>query len=150
LAAAAGTVVFDQIDMLDLWQLEVVYSLLEETSLECHFITGRPDIARACEDVVFLLPQGPSAPVPWPEIERLAGPEELWIDADDQSNVRALAQAFTLEIREVDGGWYVRADDGQELAARLLTHGYGRVRSLLIRKRNDADLLRLAWDRLAG
>lgn len=149
LAAFEGTLVFEGVDDLDLWQVETLVRILNEQCLESHLITARPDIARACEDVVFVLDTRYSEPVGWPELEQLAGPEELWIEADDASNVRALAQPFAMEIREVEGGWYVRADDGQELAARLLTHGYGQVRSLLVRKRSDADLLKQAWERLA-
>lgn len=150
LVAREGAIVFDRVDELDLWQIETLFRILEDSESSTHFITGRPEIARKCDSVAFILPSGNSEPIAWPELERMAGPEELWIDADDASNVRALVQPFAVEIREVEGGWYVRADDGQELAARLLTHGYGQVRSLLVRKKNDADLLRLAWERLAN
>jgi hypothetical protein len=140
-------VVLEHVDELDLWQLEALKKLTDERN--CLVVTRRADIVADCQLVHFVLAKDRVRALNWDEIELLAGPEELWIEAHDGSSVRAIVDPFAIEVREVADGWYVRAADGQALAARLITHGYGAVEAVVIRKKRDAEILRLAFDRLA-
>lgn len=67
---------------------------------------------------------------------------ELQVTSRDGSAVASIADAFRVTAEEIDGGWRLRAADGQALAARLLTQGYGGVDGVVIRGPDIADVLR--------
>lgn len=68
-------------------------------------------------------------------------PNVVEVETDDPTTCRALCEPLALQVEEIDGGLRIMAADGQALAARLLTHGYGAVRAVLARTASLGDVL---------
>jgi ABC-type multidrug transport system ATPase subunit len=65
--------------------------------------------------------------------DRFGDAHELIVETEDRPAVRALVDPFEVTILETPGGLLLRAREGQDLAARLLSQGYGVVRTVLHR-----------------
>lgn len=66
------------------------------------------------------------------EILKKISPSRLLVEVDDASTVLSICEPFEVEIEELEKGWLISARDGQSLAAKLLTQGYGTVRVVKI------------------
>jgi hypothetical protein len=61
--------------------------------------------------------------------------------------VRQLAEPFVVEVSETPQGLTLRTAEGQALAAKLLTEGYGVVKSIHTRPKTLAETLQELEDR---
>lgn len=104
-------------------------------------VTARPDIAErlghlAVMDARTMVLQG--------SINHLIDAhvtDQVIVSTENPSAVSGIANPFEVEAQEVEGGMLFRAKAGQELAARMLTEGYGNVRAVVHVRATLEDLL---------
>ncbi len=132
------------LDALDPWVLPGTLARLSQrcgkgSSLVA--ITSRPDIAEALGHLAIMENRSIKVCGPIPDLLGAHLPDQLMVSCDDPSAINGITDSFEVEARAVDGGMVYRAKAGQELAARMLTEGYGRVRAVVHVRHTVQDLL---------
>lgn len=104
--------------------------------------THRPDVAETLGNMIALGSGGKVFVGTCSELRAQAAPNKLIVTTEDGSTVRAIAEPFAIDVQETEQGLEITCPDGQELAARLLTQGYGSVRMVTIRRPSIQDALK--------
>ncbi len=137
LALETGTVIIDgHLDLLDPWTLEEVLDHLRRDRRAGKAIlvsTNRSDIAERSDEVIVLRDEQAVFAGSIADLIARVGPTELEVECADPSAVQAMVEPFVVSARIEAGALHLSAHKGQALAARLLTHGYGRVVSVTIK-----------------
>lgn len=138
LLSNAGLVLIDgQLDVLDPWVLE---STMEALRLEADrgtafmIATNQPELAERLGNLIVWRDSEARFAGTSRELVRNAKPVELLVETSDVTTVRTMVEPFCIEVRPTTGGLIITAPDGQALAARLLTHGYGSVKAVVVRE----------------
>ena len=123
------------LDRIDPWLLALVIGRLQErcrlgSALIC--ATARPDIAENFSHLALLEKGSPAYSGTIADFIATAAPTELVVKTQDHQCVASIAKPFRVEAESTEVGVRLRAAEGQELAARLLVEGYGRVESVLV------------------
>jgi len=133
-----------QLERLDPWTLEAVWSLLE-SRMSCGDVvlvaTNRLELVEKFGYVVALNGgqvryAGPVRDLPGSESETLV------VETESQLAVRAIAGPFEVAVAENADGLRMQPGKGQEAAARLLAEGYGDVRAVVTRRVGEAERVR--------
>jgi ABC-type multidrug transport system ATPase subunit len=133
------------LDTLDPWARETAIALLQDQRRDgCAFVvsTNLTTVATSLGNLIVYSGSSPVYAGPVADLIRSTLPSELVIETDDPSTVATMVEPFALSVRQTEHGLIVQADKGQEIAARLLTLGYGKVRSVLLREPTLAEALR--------
>ncbi|MBS1709436.1 MAG: ATP-binding cassette domain-containing protein [Armatimonadetes bacterium] len=144
LAPADLAVIDGQLDLLDPWTLDRVLASVEELSGQGRsFVVvtnnlwlaerlGSLVVLRGCE-AVYAGSVG--------DLVRRGRPSEVTVTTSDPSTAQSMADPFMLSIQKTADGLHLTAHDGQALAARLLTEGYGSVKAVVVKEPAFADVL---------
>ena len=135
------------LDLLDPWQLEstleAMFQLADEGSAFM-VATNRPDLAERFGKLIVFRDGEPIYAGSVQDLIDSQEPTEIVIETDDLSTVRSMVEPFALGVRASGNKLIVTAEKGQELAARLITHGYGNIETVVIKSPSLEDaLLRL-------
>ncbi|MCB0825850.1 MAG: ATP-binding cassette domain-containing protein [Armatimonadetes bacterium] len=125
------------LDMLDPWLLEEVSELIEaERQAGRAFLisTNRPDIAERLGSIIVLRGSQALFAGTCRELIESVQASEITVELDDETTVATMVEPFTVSVKTSPGRLDITAHDGQALAAKLLTHGYGRVKSVVLRE----------------
>lgn len=134
-----------QLDVLDPWTLGSVREALErrlEAGACLVFSTQRPDLAEQCDVVLVLRGERVRFAGPVEELLRQGPPHVFTVTTENQSGVRALVDPFALRVDVTPAGLRIEAQEGQELAARLMLEGYGDVKTVVHRPPTLDEALR--------
>ncbi len=134
------------LDVIDPWTLEGIFEMLDDPagkSVALIVATCQPSLARRLGALVILRNRNARFVGTVEELIESVRPAELVVETDDKSAVRAMAEPYTVSVKSTEGGLVMTSHEGQALAARLLTHGYGRVRSIILREPTLEEALRL-------
>lgn len=126
-----------QLDRLDPWTLGPVLDLLERVASSGRAVlaaTHRADVATRLGSLLVLRDGTPSYVGSVRELLRRCRPAELDVETDDPSTAGAMAEPFAIAVHAGPDGLKVEAEDGQAVAAKLLTLGYGAVRAVVVRE----------------
>lgn len=144
LSGKAQVLVFDgQLDALDPWALPGTLALLRKRMARgagVVIVTARPDVAQECDDILVLRNGEIRYAGPREDLLRRE-PVEIVVETPRAEAVEALVSPFIISARKTEDGLVIRADAGQDLAARLLLEGYGSVRATTVRYPNLMDVL---------
>lgn len=132
------------LDRLDPWLLGQVIGRLQErcrqgSALIC--ATARPDIAENFSHLALIDKGSPVFAGTIAEFISSSAPAELVVETRDHQCVASIAKPFRVQAESTESGVRLRAAEGQELAARLLVEGYGRVESVLVSERTLGQAL---------
>ena len=125
------------LDLLDPWALNGVFEELFHLAEEgTAFIiaTNRPELAERLGNIIVLQEGQTKYAGTVDELVRSVEPTEIIVEADDLSTVRSMVEPFVTGVRISGRRLVMKAEDGQEVAARLLTQGYGVVHSVVIKE----------------
>ena len=125
------------LDLLDPWALDGAYEEMFQLAEEgTAFIvaTNRPEVAERLGNVIVLNEGQTKYAGPVDMLVRSVEPTELIVEADDLSTVTTMVEPFVTGIRVSGRRLVLQTEDGQEVAARLLTQGYGVVRSVVVKE----------------
>lgn len=146
LSAATGILILDgDLDLLDLWLLEGVRIALARLLARggaCVLATNRPDLLTDADILVVLKDSVPVFAGPLEDLWRRAGKNTLEVATRNQPGARALVEPFSVRVTETPDGLKLEAEEGQEIAARLLRDGYGDVRYVITRRPSLAEAIR--------
>ncbi|HWD37856.1 MAG TPA: ATP-binding cassette domain-containing protein [Fimbriimonas sp.] len=133
-----------QLDRLDPWTLSSVLAYvrrLKSRGAALVVATNRADLAHIF-DALIVLDDNELRFAGSPEdLMRNAKSHELVVTAKDQPGVLALVAPFSVSVSEQADGIHLVADEGQEVAARLLAEGYGNVKFVIHRPPSLEDAL---------
>ncbi len=132
------------LDVLDPWVLEsVLEAMFVIASRGAAFLiaTNQPSLAQRLGSLIVWRDSEARFAGSARDLIRAARPVELLIETSDASTVATMVEPFAIEVRPTEGGLIVTAPDGQALAARLLTLGYGSVRAVVVREISFAEAL---------
>lgn len=124
-------------DYMDPWMLDDTLDLVEQQAQEGKaflVVTSRPDIADRLGNIIVFKDSVPRFAGTCRELIEHTSPAEVHVEAEDESTVRTMVEPFTVSIKSAKGSLLLTAHNGQELAARLLTHGYGNVKSVILKE----------------
>lgn len=132
------------LDELDPWTIASVSELIgirvaAGASSICS--TMRPDIAERQENLLLLRKGSIVFAGPVQDFVRRSSPSQLVVEANDPSTVKSLVEAFDVEVVQSGDRFEISTPNGQEVAAKLLTHGYGSVRIIHMKQPTLADAL---------
>ena len=138
LLSDADVVLIDgHLDLIDPWALdgafEEMFRLAEEKTAFL-VATNRPELAERLGNIIVLVEGQPRYAGPVDKLVRSVEPTEIVVEADDLSTVTTMVEPFVTSARVSGRRLVLQAEDGQELAARLLTNGYGVVRSVVVKE----------------
>lgn len=122
------------LDRLDPWAHAAAWEALRLArgrGAAALLVTNRPETAALCDTVVVLRGRTVRFAGTVEALRRLGPPHRLTVTTERQIGVRALVSPFEVRIEETPEGLRMEAREGQELAARLLSEGYGDVRFLV-------------------
>ncbi len=126
-----------ELDLLDPWSMEsarkLVQSNLEKGGSLIH-VTNRVSLAADATTLVVLSNGEPRFAGTPKELIRRYGPVELVVEGDDLSTVKAIAAPFCVTAKLEAGRLILASEQGQALAAKLLTQGYGLVKTVAVRE----------------
>lgn len=125
------------LDYLDPWLLEDLLELLDQQVQEGRaalVATSRPDIAEALGNLIVLKSKTPRFAGTCRELIEQSRPAELFVEVDDESTVRTMVEPFTVSIKSRPDGLELTSHAAQDLAARLLTQGYGQIRTIILKE----------------
>lgn len=103
--------------------------------------TSSPHIVEALGRVVVLRQRGAVFAGSVQELVQRGRPSQVTVESGDPGAVAAMANPFALSVEVEAGVMKITTHDGQALAARLLTEGYGSVRSVVVRQPDVAQAL---------
>lgn len=132
------------LDALDPWIRESAIEFLEDrarTGAALVISTNHAAVAERLGSVIVLKEQQARFAGTIRELKAAARPAELEIETDDETTVAAMADPFVLQVRSSEQGLVLSAPDGQTLAAKLLTEGYGRVKCVVLREPSTDEAL---------
>lgn len=142
---SSEVVVIDgHLDVLDPWILERVFGLIEAESAGGRAFlisTHRPDVAERLGGLIVMRGQEARFAGTVRGLVAQVRPAELTVELEDESSVRTMVEPFTVGVKASPGRLELTSHAGQALAARLLTHGYGSVRSVVVREATLAEAL---------
>lgn len=124
------------LDHLDPWALRSVMELITTrlaNGCTAAVITNRPDIVQQC-DLVVVVNNGEVRHAGRVQDLTKKAPHEMEVVSERQQGVRALVAPFTVDVQQKSGSTILRAQDGQQLAAKLLVEGYGDVKYIVHRQ----------------
>lgn len=133
-----------QLDTLDPWVRATVLSLIEEQRAQgCVFIvsTNLTTVTQRLGNLIIFSGPSPVYAGTVSELLRTIRPAELIIETSDPSTVATMVEPFALSVKPIEQGLLVQADKGQELAAKLLTQGYGHIRTVIVKEPSLSDAL---------
>lgn len=138
LLSDADLVLIDgHLDLLDPWALdgafEEMFRLAEERTAFL-VATNRPELAERLGNIIVLIEGQVRYAGPVDSLVRSIEPTEIVVEADDLSTVTTMVEPFVTGVRVSGRRLVLQAEDGQEVAARLLTNGYGLVRSVVVKE----------------
>lgn len=131
-------------DSLSPWRFAGLFVLLDEVLEAGHAViasTARAETAARLGQIVVLKGADPVFAGPVGELLAQARPSEVIVETDEPAAVAAMAAPFTMRVTVLPGELHIQAADGQALAARLLTSGYGHIRSVVVRAPTLDDAL---------
>lgn len=141
-----GLAVIDgTIDQLDPWTREETMDLVDELRRAGgSFLVGTnlTTIAQRLGSVIVFNGMSPVYAGTVASLLKSLLPDEIIVETQDGSTVAAMVEPFSLQVKQSDGFVTIVSDKGQELAAKLLTEGYGQVRGIAIKEPSLADALR--------
>lgn len=103
--------------------------------------TNRPELAPHFDHLVVLNKSQIRFVGTLEEMMREHGECEIEVETQNQPGVRALVDSFEISIRKTDSGLVMRAAEGQQIAAKLLTEGYGDVKMVIVREPSIQDVV---------
>jgi ABC-type multidrug transport system ATPase subunit len=133
-----------QLDRLDPWTLRSALHGLHKRMTHGSALlvaTNRPDLASHFDHLVVLAQSQVRFVGTVEELMREHSAAEIVVETKNQPGVRALVDSFEVSIRETADGLVIRTAEAQEIAARLLTEGYGDVRMVVVREPSVQDVL---------
>jgi ABC-2 type transport system ATP-binding protein len=138
LLSDADLVLIDgHLDLLDPWALdgafEELFRLAEEKTAFL-IATNRPELAERIGNIIVLVEGQMKYAGTVDKLVRSIEPTEIVVEADDLSTVTTMVEPFVTAVRVSGRRLVLQADEGQEVAARLLTNGYGLVRSVIVKE----------------
>lgn len=138
LLSDADLVLIDgHLDLLDPWALdgafEEMFRLAEEKTAFL-VATNRPELAERLGNLIVLAEGQVKYAGTVEQLVRSIEPTEIVVEADDLSTVTTMVEPFVTGVRVSGRRLVLQAEDGQEVAARLLTNGYGVVRSVVVKE----------------
>ncbi len=132
LVSNANVVCLDfALDRLDPLRLKTVLDALRETPRTLVIATRRLDIVEQMDQVLILHEKGLAFHGTLDELRRSVMPVRYEVITTDRSTASAVAKRFKVSILETEHGFSYSAEQGQEIAAKLLTHGYGAVETVI-------------------
>lgn len=141
---ASWALVDGEMDRLDPWIRESALGLVEgQMKRGKAFVIGT-HLSTVVDRLGQIIVAGPtSALFAGPVGEFIASyePQSLVVETDDPTSVRTMVEPFSLAIKATKTGLLIQAHKGQELAAKLLTEGYGSVRSVIVKEPSLLDAL---------
>lgn len=132
------------LDILDPWILESAMELIQtRASNGASFLiaTNHASIAERLGNLIVWRNSEARFAGAASELIKNSQPVELLIESDDPSTTETMVAPFAMEVRKAVGGLVVTAPDGQALAAKLLTQGYGSVKAVVIREISLAEAI---------
>lgn len=145
LSRAEIAIIDGHLDFIDPWILEDLLDLIDQHAQAGRaflIATARPDIAEVLGSIIVLRSGIPRFAGTCQELIEQVSPAELTVELSDASTVQSMVEPLTVSIKSAPGRLELTSHRGQELAARLLTEGYGNVRSVLIRQPTLAQALK--------
>jgi ABC-2 type transport system ATP-binding protein len=138
LLSDADLVLIDgHLDLLDPWALdgafEELFRLAEEKTAFL-IATNRPELAERIGNIIVLVEGQMKYAGTVDKLVRSIEPTEIVVEADDLSTVTTMVEPFVTGVRVSGRRLVLQAEEGQEVAARLLTNGYGLVRSVIVKE----------------
>jgi ABC-type multidrug transport system ATPase subunit len=124
------------LDLLDPWALRSTLDFIRRRRAEgisFAIVTNRPDLVEEC-DLVVVVNAGMVKHAGRVSDLRSKAAHELEVVSERQPGVRAMVEPLKVEVRHQNGSMVLRAEDGQQLAAKLLLEGYGDVRYVVHRQ----------------
>ncbi len=136
LCSEGSVIVLDgQLDFLDDWVLPEAVALLRKQSADGTSVvvtTRRVDLLHDFDKVILLKQCEPVFLGTVTALKQLCGPEQVTVQTSNGSEMKHLMETFSIEINQMRDGFKFTAHEGQELAAKLLVHGYGDVRAVVV------------------
>jgi len=133
-----------QLDRMDPWTLQsVLHGLHKRMTHGSALIlaTNRPDLASHFDYLAVLAKSQVRFVGTLEELMREYAEAEIQVQTENQVGVRALVDSFEISIRQTPEGLVMRAAEGQQIAARLLTEGYGDVKLVVVKEPSIQDVL---------
>lgn len=134
-----------QLDRLDSWMRETALELVQVGRNDGRAFVISTNLLTIAQSLGWIVLVNGASPVfagPVADLLRSTEPSELVVETDDPSTVSTMVEPFCISVRQVEGGVLLQADKGQELAAKLLTQGYGRVKAVILKEQSLASVLR--------
>lgn len=96
--------------------------------------TSSPTVVERVGSVLVLRNGGAVFAGPVDELVRASHPTEVVVETSNPGAVATMSDPFALRVEVGQGLTRITTHDGQSLAAKLVTEGYGSVRAVLVRQ----------------
>lgn len=136
------------LDYCDPWMLDDTLEMIDQHSQDGKsflITTSRTDIANALGSLIVLKSGVPRFAGTCRELVEQTRPAELTVQLDDDSTVRSMVEPFTVSLKAKGSTLELTSHNGQELAAKLLTEGYGNVKSVIVREPTLDEAIRALY-----
>lgn len=133
------------LDLLDPWRLEATLRhMFDDLDLGKTYIfaTHQPSLAERADQLILIKDQSMAFAGSIPELIARTAPTEFIVECDDNSTVVALVEPFAVSIKKSPGQVVFTTHRGQSLAAKLLTHGYGPIRTITVNQPTLSEALK--------
>lgn len=144
LSPAAAVVVDGLLDLLDPWAAANVMREFEDLARQGRclvVVTNSLWVAERMGSLVALRDSEAVYAGSVADLVRRGRPSEVTVTTSDPSTAQSMADPFMLSVQKTADGLHLTAHDGQALAARLLTEGYGSVKAVVVKEPTFADVL---------
>jgi ABC-type multidrug transport system ATPase subunit len=146
LASPSRVLAFDgQFESLDIWTQARVLALMGKRLREgasILLVSNSISLAGRVDSLVVLNSQRIVFAGSIQALERKFPQSEISIETTHQTGVRALVQPLSIKVEKVQGGLKAQVAEGQDLAAKLLTEGYGDVKAVIWKRPSVEDLMK--------
>ncbi|MDI9634777.1 ATP-binding cassette domain-containing protein [Geitlerinema splendidum] len=125
------------LDLFDPWTRSLLFDFIEadkEAGRAFVVATGNVEVAEALNNLIILVKCEALFAGTVRELIDRCRPSELVVDCEDATTVINMVEPFSVSVNATPGRLEITAHRGQELAAKLLTFGYGNIKSVVVKE----------------
>jgi ABC-type multidrug transport system ATPase subunit len=134
----SGVIIIDtQLDRLDPWTLASVFAFIRKRLSAGEglvAVTHRPEMLPHFDKVLVLDHHQVVFSGSVPDLLKRTPKSEVEVESNLQAGARALVEPFRVGVTQNQNSLIFHAEDGQELAAKLLLEGYGDISYVVLRE----------------
>ncbi len=133
------------LDLLDFWMRDHALEIIHQHRKRGRSFIVQSHLIKVVMSLGSLILFRNESPIYAGSVDNLvrsAAPTHVVVETSDPTTAQSMVESFAISVKKTQSSIEYVADKGQELAAKLLTHGYGSVRAVIVEEPDLSKIIR--------